>query len=190
MTFGRSGSCAATKVDPTQSDKRFANDFELAFDCGSKHVVVHVIVIAPARGEASDALCCAPRVPQESSGLARYHGDGEKGAPLGLDPATQVGVLEARIGKQVDLSTKKLLQLFKQPEIRFSLGLGLELDEKIEIAVRGIKAAGRGRAEAVEAVHPEPPAQLGDRRQVSLNNFGVPVFGCSTFAHRHKVITT
>jgi hypothetical protein len=57
------------RVDPTQSDKRFANDFELAFDCGSKHVVVQVIVVAPARGEASDALCCAPRVPQKASGF-------------------------------------------------------------------------------------------------------------------------
>jgi hypothetical protein len=191
MTFCRSGSCAAregsTRRNPT---KAFADDFELAFDRGAKHIVVQVIVVAPAGGEASDALRCASGIPQQAGCLVRDHGNREKDAPLGFDPAAQIRVLEAGLGQQVDLSAEELLKLFQQAEIGFSLGLGLEFDEKIEVAALGIEAAGRGRAEQIEPAHAKPLAQFSYRRQVSFDDFRVAVIGCSTFAHRDEVVTT
>jgi hypothetical protein len=158
----------------------------LAFDRGAKHVVIQVIVIAPAGGEADDALRCASRIPQQAGCLVRYHGGREKDAALGLGSAAQIVVLEAGLGQQVDLSAEELLKLFQQAEIGFSLGLGLEFDEKIEVAALGIEAAGRGRAEQIEAAHAEPSAQFSDRGQVPLDDVGAARFGCSTFAHQRR----
>src|SRR5712691_3804913 len=59
----------------------------------------------------------------------------------------------------------------------------LELDQKIEVAARGIEPARRGRAEQIEPAHAEPAAQRPQRRQVRFDDFGTTACACWIVAH-------
>ncbi len=70
---------------------------------------------------------------------------------------------------------------FEQAEIPIRIATYvrfLEFHQKIEVAARGIEAAGRGRAEQVEPAHVEPAAQRPQCRQVRVDDFGTTGDGC------------
>jgi len=59
-----------------QADQRLANDFKLAFDSGTEHLVSEVIVEGPACGEPRDSFRGPLHVPEIFCRCVGYHDDG------------------------------------------------------------------------------------------------------------------
>lgn len=74
----------------------------------------------------------------------------------------------------IDVAVKQVFQRKQQPEIGVGMVAGrqgLELDEKIEIAGRGLELAARGRAEKLQLPDGIPAAELLRSGTVGFNQW-------------------
>lgn len=84
--------------------------------------------------------------------------------PVTVGDPQKKGVFRVAAADEIDGAAQQRLEAFHQPEVSLGkrIGVGVELEEEIDIAFGGIKVAAGGRTKYLKPLHALGAAEQGD----------------------------